>query len=349
MSERRIRIAIDAMGGDSGPDVVLRGAVEAARSSDGAFDALLVGDEETIWGGLERLRPPEELPLFVVHARESVGMGEKAQMAFRTKRDSSIAVCASLVKRGRADAFVSAGNTAAVVATSLLSMGRMKGIRRPAIATVIPTSHGQCVILDVGANADCKPVDLYQFAHMGRIYAELVLGMEKPRVGLLNIGEEATKGNALTQAAYKLMERAAEDLNFIGNVEGRDIFGGKADVVVCDGFTGNVILKLAESIASFGARLIAKEVRRSVLFRLGALLMMPAFSGARRRMNYEEYGGALLLGTRGVCVIGHGKSSPRAIRNAVSLAVRSVRTNLESAIMAVVERGDPLVPVGATT
>ncbi len=334
--DRRIRIAVDAMGGDSGPEVVVRGAIAAAAEMGDEVELLLVGDEPTIWQALSRERPPA-LPLYVVHAREQVEMGEKAHSVVRGKPNSSIAVCASLVRSGRAEALVSSGNTGAVVATSLLSLGRMRGIKRPAIASLVPTAEGLCVVLDVGANAECKPIHLYQFAVMGRMYAQLLLNVPNPRVGLLNIGEEPSKGNALTQAAYQLLDASREDLGFIGNVEGRDIFGGTAHVVVCDGFTGNVVLKMAESIASEGSRMIRQELRRSLLAQIGAYLMRPAFRGLKRRLNYEEYGGALLLGTRGVCVIGHGRSSARAIRMAIDVAARSIRGNLEEAIWRVVE------------
>jgi len=345
---RRIRIAVDAMGGDAGPSVIIRGAIEALRDAADPFEVLLVGDEPTIWRVLGDLGA-RGLPLFVVHAPEQVDMGEKAPRALRGKRASSIAICAALVGGGRAEALLSAGNTGAVVATSLLHLGRMPGILRPAIATLVPTSRGQCVILDVGANADCKPIHLYQFAHMGRIYANLVMGIAEPRVGLLNIGEEPTKGSALAQAAYQLMDQSRAALNFVGNVEGRDIFAGSAEVVVCDGFTGNVILKLAGSLAEIGSRMIRQEVNRSAPIRLGALLMKPALAGMKRRFNYEEYGGALLLGTRGVSVICHGRSSPRAIGNAIRMAVRTIRGDLEGAISRVLAAQDSsasLVVVG---
>jgi glycerol-3-phosphate acyltransferase PlsX len=224
----------------------------------------------------------------------------------------------------------------------------MRGIQRPAIASMVPTAQGLCVMLDVGANADCKPLHLYQFALMGQIYARLVLKIAQPRVGLLNIGEEASKGNALAQGAHRLLAQAPESLGFIGNVEGRDIFEGKADVVVCDGFTGNVILKLAEGIASFGAGVVREEIRRGTGVKLGALLMRPALRRLKRRLNYEEYGGALLLGTRGVCVIGHGRSSARALRNAIEVAARSIRSDLEQAIWRAVA-SNPLSAAGAGT
>ncbi|MCK4303202.1 MAG: phosphate acyltransferase PlsX [Candidatus Eisenbacteria sp.] len=334
--QRKVRIAVDAMGSDVGPEIVVRGSIQAVRDMAGSVEVVLVGNEPTIWAAL-RSEDAEGLPLVVVHARERIGMSEKARQAYRRKRDSSIAVCASLVQTGRAEALVSTGNTGAVVTTFLLNLGRTRGIKRPAIASVIPTSEGQCVMLDVGANADCKPLHLYQFAQMGRTYAQLILGISNPRVGLLNIGEEPSKGSALAQAAHQLLAQGRDQLNFIGNVEGRDIFGSKADVVVCDGFTGNVILKLAGSLASFGSRAIKREIQQSLAARCGALLMKPAFRSLGRRFNYEEYGGALLLGTRGVCVIGHGRSSPRAIRNAIDVAARSVRSSLEDSILQIIE------------
>lgn len=341
----RVRIAVDAMGSDSGPEVVVRGAVSAARAAGDDLDVILVGNEGAIWDVLEGARA-RALPIFVSHAGQQVEMGEKAPRAFRRKRDSSIAVCAALVRAGRADALVSAGNTAAVVTTVLLSLGRTRGVARPAIATVMPTPQGPCVILDVGANADCKPSHLYQFAQMGRIYAERALGISAPRVGLLNIGQEPGKGNAVTQAAYQLLDASRERLGFIGNVEGRDIFAGRADVVVCDGFTGNVVLKLIESIAGAARRMFREEIKRNPLYGIGALLMRPAVAGVVNRMNYEEHGGALLLGTRGVSVIGHGHSSPRAIRNAILMAARSVRGDLEAAVLAAMETPETAVAAG---
>ena len=328
---RRIRIAVDAMGGDHGPEALIRGAVEALQTIDGDFDILIVGDEPAIWRILDEIRPGP-LPIFSVHAQGQVEMDEKAPRALRGKPRSSIAVCTALVGSGRADALVSAGNTGAVVAASLLNLGRMPGIHRPAISATIPTSSGMCVILDVGANADCKPLNLYQFAHMGHLFAKLVLGIESPRVGLLNIGEEPTKGSALAQAAHQLLAADRERLNFVGNVEGRHIVAGEADVVVCDGFTGNVILKLAGSIGSVGSRMAGDIIRRSLVLRAGALLMKPALVSLKRRFNYEEYGGALLLGTRGTSVICHGRSSPRAIRNAIHVALRATRADLAGTI-----------------
>lgn len=333
---RRVRVAVDAMGGDVGPEVVVRGAIAATRAVGNALEVILVGDEPAIWDAL-RSEVASPLPLFVAHARGIVEMGEKAREALRSKPNSSIAICTNLVRTGRAEALVSMGNTGAVVTTSLLNLGRMQGIKRPAIASMLPTALGSCIILDVGANADSKPLHLYQFALMGRMYAKLVLGIANPRVGLLNIGEEPSKGNALTQAAHQLLARSRERLNFVGNVEGRDIFEGKADVVVCDGFTGNVILKLAESITTVGGRMVKQEIRRRWLAMFGALLMRPAISGLRESLDYEAYGGALLLGTRGVCVIGHGRSSSRAICKAIEVAARSIRSNLEEAIHQVVE------------
>ncbi len=334
---RRIRIAVDAMGGDRGPEVVVQGAIDAARNLGNTIEIILVGDENRIWKALESAEPGP-LPIYVVHARESVSMDEKAKRAFRRKPESSIAICASLVHEGRAEALFSAGNTGAVVTTALLSMGRLRGIKRPAIASAVPTAEGYCVMLDVGANADCKPLHLFQFAQMGRTYAKLVLGIDNPRVGLLNIGEEPTKGNALSQSTYQMLAETDDEFNFIGNIEGQDIFAGGADVVVCDGFTGNVILKVTESIASVGARLIIQEVRRRLWTTVGALMMKPALAGLKKRVNYEEVGGALLLGTRGVCVIGHGKSTARAVCSGIDVAYRSVKVDLDESILRMTSR-----------
>lgn len=341
-ASRHVRVAVDAMGSDEGPEVVVAGAVVAARERGDRLQIVLVGDEAPVWAALDA-ESASGLPIFVVHASQQVEMGEKAPQTFRSKPHSSIAVCADLVRRGRVDAMISTGNTGAVVTTALLSLGRMHGIKRPAIASMFPTRGGPCVILDVGANADVRPLHLYQFAVMGRLYAQRVLEIASPRVGLLNIGEEPSKGNALTQAAHQLLAGARDGLNFVGNVEGRDIFDGKADVVVCDGFTGNVVLKMAESILTVGGSMVRQEVRRRWLTSIGGLLMKPALADLKRRLNYETYGGALLLGTRGICVIGHGRSSPRAIANAIDVGARSVRSRLEEAIGQAIEaEGAPL-------
>jgi glycerol-3-phosphate acyltransferase PlsX len=306
-----LRIAVDAMGGDLGPGVVVRGALRALAALPPAAELLLVGDATAL--GAHLTPPPAHVR--VVHAPDVVGMDEAPATAVRRKPNASMVVAARLVHDGAADAMVSPGNTGGVLAAALFTLGRVATVQRPAIATVFPTAEGDCVLLDVGANADCKPIHLLQFAVMGSVWARLRLGRERPRVGLLNIGEEATKGNELVSGAYPLLR--ASGLHFVGNVEGRDLLAGKADVVVCDGFVGNVVLKFAESMLGFTRSLLRSEIQRSWRLKLGHLLVRPAFAALKRRLDYQEFGGAPLLGVGGVVVIAHGKSSERAIENAV--------------------------------
>lgn len=320
-----MRIAVDAMGGDEGPEVVVEGAAEAVRASHGRFEILLVGQQDRVQPILDGMAPsPTRLEL--IQASETVGMSEKPTSAFRKKKDSSIAVAARLVKEGRADAFVSAGNTGAVVASSLVTLGRLQGISRPAISTLWPNKKRGAVVLDVGANYECTPKNLIQFALMGEVFARYQLGIEKPRVGLLNIGEERSKGNELVRDAYTLLEK--ERMNFVGNVEGRDVFDGAADVVVCDGFVGNIILKFSESIYSFLAHMVKDEIRKGVIAKAGALMMKGAFGAVQSQLDYAEYGGAPLLGVNGVVIISHGKSSSHAIKNAILAAEKSVKSEI---------------------
>jgi glycerol-3-phosphate acyltransferase PlsX len=246
-------------------------------------------------------------------------MDESPSAALRRKKQSSIRIGLELLKRGDADAFVSAGNTGAVMATALVVLGPLPGVERPAIAIVIPTKTGRAVLLDAGANVDCKPRHLHQFGIMGSVYAEAVLGTRVPRVGLLSIGEEESKGNELTREAFKELEEE-EGIRFIGNVEGRDVFNGQVDVVVCDGFTGNVALKIGEGVAEVFVSLLREELARDVWSRAGALLMRRGLHRFKRRLDYSEYGGAPLFGVDGVCIIGHGRSSPKAIKNAIRVA-----------------------------
>ncbi len=329
MSERQTPcIAVDAAGGDLGPSVVVEGAVHALRELDGSARVTLFGDESVVKEELSRLGSGE-LPLSIVDAPEQIGMDEPA-VAFRKKKNSSIAVATRMQRENKADAFVSAGNTGVVVAASLLSLGRLKGVDRPAIATVVPNEFGGCVMLDVGANAECKPIHLVQFGIMGSIYAKHFLGRNEPRVGLLNIGEEGTKGNDLAVESYKLLSESP--LRFVGNVEGRDVFGGGADVVVCDGFTGNVLLKFMESVIDLLAGSVREQVSRAFRARVGAFFMKPTFDKLGRMLDYAEYGGAPLLGVNGVCIIGHGSSSAKAVKNAIKVAVRFVEKKVNDRI-----------------
>ncbi|MEK6716217.1 MAG: phosphate acyltransferase PlsX [candidate division NC10 bacterium] len=315
-----IRVALDAMGGDRGPEVNIEGAVTAARQHGATVT--LVGVEDELQRHL-RQHDTRGLPLTVRHAPEVVEMGESPMAALRRKKHSSIRIGLELVKRGEADAFVSAGNTGAVMATALVVLGPLPGVERPAIAVVVPTLTGRAVLLDVGANVDCKARHLVQFAIMGNVYARDFLGLARPRVGLLSIGEEESKGNELTREAFKELEDEAS-LNFIGNVEGRDVFNGTSDVIVCDGFTGNVALKISESVLETMFHLLREEIGKDLRGRAGSLLLLPAFKRFKRRVDPSEYGGAPLLGVNGVCVISHGRSTGKAIKNAVRVASECV-------------------------
>jgi len=331
-------IGVDAMGGDLAPRVVIQGALEAIQESGASFDVALIGDETTIVQEADRLGVRERLPR-IIHAAERVEMAESAAASVRKKRDSSISVSARLQKEHETDALVSAGNTGAVVAAALFELGRIESIQRPAIATVLPTPQGNVVVLDVGATSDCKPVHLYQFALMGSIYARLVLHVERPRVALLNIGEEAEKGSELYYEAHQLLKRSP--VHFIGNVEGRDIILGTADVVVCDGFVGNVLLKFAESIIPSIATMIKDEIARHPLSAMAGLLLKPAFRRLRRRLDYSEVGGAPLLGVDGTCIIAHGRSNVRAIKNAIRVAARCAEARVADSIRAELLRLTP--------
>jgi glycerol-3-phosphate acyltransferase PlsX len=318
------RVALDAMGGDRGSVVNVEGAVAAAREL--GLSVLLVGNEEEL---RERLRhhSTSGLSIAVCHAPETVGMHESPSGALRKKKHSSIRVGLELVKRGEADAFVSAGNTGAVMATAHLTLGPLPGVERPAIALIVPTLRGHSILLDVGANPDCKARHLLQFAIMGDIYARQVMGKTSPTVGLLSIGEEESKGNELTREAFKALEEEPS-LNFIGNVEGREVFSGTADIIVCDGFTGNIALKISESAAEFFTVLLKEELAKGLIGKVSAVLARGAFRRFKKRVDYTEYGGAPLLGVRGVCIISHGRSTAKAIKNAIRVAAECVENKV---------------------
>ncbi|HTX53349.1 MAG TPA: phosphate acyltransferase PlsX [Candidatus Baltobacteraceae bacterium] len=316
MPERRTRVALDAMGGDRGPEVNVAGAIAAAREL--GSDVVLVGDEAVVRQQLAA-QDTRGLALSIRHAPEAVEMGESPMAALRKKKHSSIRIGLELIKKGEADAFVSAGNTGAVMTTALVVLGTVAGVERPAIAIVVPTATDQAVLLDAGANVDCKARHLVQFAIMGHIYARDILRRPRPRVGLLSIGEEESKGNELTREVFKALEEE-HALNFIGNVEGRDVFSGSADVVVCDGFIGNVALKISEGLVETIFQLLRHELKQGVRARLGSYLLVPTFRRFKRRIDSSEYGGAPLLGVNGVCMISHGRSTAKAIRNAIRAA-----------------------------
>ncbi len=324
-----MRIAVDAMGGDTGVGLVAAGVAEFLKDGPGDVEIVLVGDAERVRRALETVGPLGGL-VSVEHASEEIQMEEEAASASRRKRDSSIARGLHLQKEGKASAFVSAGNTGAVVATSLLELGRIPGVRRPAIATVVPNEKDGFVLLDIGATKECRPTDLLQFAHMGSIYAERILGRKKPRVGLLNIGEERTKGNDLTRETVPLLERSS--LRFVGNVEPVGMFQGEVDVAVCDGFTGNLLLKFAEGMFGMILGVVRGEIRRTWRAKLGAVLLKPTLLHLKDQLSYERYGGAPLLGIDGICIICHGRSSPLAIANAVRTASRFVQYDISREI-----------------
>ncbi|KPL06483.1 hypothetical protein AMJ85_10405 [candidate division BRC1 bacterium SM23_51] len=317
-----MRIALDAMGSDRGAEVTVDGAILALKRMDA--EIALVGDQAVL-EPLLATRAVQDCRLQIVHASQVVGMYERPKDSLR-KTDSSIAAAMRLVKSGEADAVVSAGHTGATAAAAIMTWRALPGIKRPAIASAIPTREKPMILLDVGATVNCKPIHLYQFAVMGSALAEHVMGVARPRVGLLNIGEEASKGNQVTLRAGQLL--AESDLNFRGNAEGRELVGGNFDVLVCDGFVGNIILKFAEALAEWLIVSLKGEVGKSALATLGGLAMKPIFRSFKRRVDYSEYGGAPLLGLNGVCIICHGSSNAKAIANALRVAGETVRHEL---------------------
>ena len=329
-----MKIAVDAMGGDNAPHAVVAGAVQAAKEYGTGI--ILVGIEELIQAELKKHHQAKTLPLEVRNATQVVDMLDSPATVFRRKKDSSIRVANELVKSGDAVAVISAGHTGAAMATSLFVLGPLEGVERPAIATFMPTMKETCIVLDVGANVDCKPNHLLQFAIMGEVYAKYLLKNPNPRVGLLSIGEEETKGNELTKEAFKLLTETS--LNFIGNVEGRDVMGGKADVVVCDGFIGNVVLKLSEAVAETIGIMIRENIGDNLVRKLGYIMMRPAFRALKRRIDYAEYGGAPLVGINGISIISHGRSSDRAIKNAVRVATELAKSEVNKHIQEDIEK-----------
>ncbi len=311
-----MKIAIDAMGGDNAPQAIVAGAVQAAQ--DFRVGIILVGVEQIVREELDKFTRAKALPIEIRNATEVVDMLDSPATVFRRKKDSSIRVANELVKNGEAAAVFSAGHTGAAMSTSLFVLGRVEGVERPAIATFMPTVKGTSIVLDVGANVDCKPNHLLQFAIMGEVYAKYLLKNPNPRVGLLSIGEEETKGNELTKEAFKLLTETS--LNFIGNVEGRDVMFGSADVVVCDGFIGNVVLKVSEAVAEAVGLFLKDGIEKSLSSKLGYLLMRPAFRSLKQKVDYAEYGGAPLVGINGISIISHGRSSGLAVRNAIRVA-----------------------------
>lgn len=317
-----MRIAVDAMGGDHAPGEIIKGALEALELDEN-LHIILVGRETEIKNKVPSILAER---VSILHCEEVIGMDEHPTTAFRKKKNASITVATRLVKEGQAEAVVSAGSTGAQMVAALFGLGRLKGIDRPAIGTVLPTLAGPKILLDAGANADCKPENLLQFAQMGKVYAERILGITQARVSLVSIGEEPTKGNELTIKAHELL-KGQETLNFQGNIEGRDILQGKTDVMVCDGFVGNTILKVVEGTAAAVFTLLKEALTKNTRSKAGALLLKPALRGLKGHLDYSEHGGAPLLGVAGISIICHGSSKAPAIKNAVRVAMECVKND----------------------
>lgn len=309
-----MRVAVDAMGGDFGAKVMVEGAVKASQENQ--IEVLLVGVEALIKKELDRV-DHSKAKVTIINAAEAIGMGE-GLLSFRRKKKSSIRIGTQLVKKEEAQAFVSTGNTAAIVYTSKKVLGALKGVDKPALALLVPALSGLTLLLDVGASVNCSPHHLQQFAIMGRIFVEIVLGLKNPRIALMSIGEEETKGNDLIKEVFERLQ--SSPLNFIGNVEGKDIYSGKADVIVSDGFTGNIALKVSEGVVETFFKMARTEIMKNIFSKIGFILMKRNLKKLYKKVDYSEYGGAHLLGLNGACIIGHGRSSSTAVKNAVKLA-----------------------------
>jgi len=331
-----LRIAVDAMGGDHAPDAIVSGALLAARRL--RVGLLLVGARDRIEQELDRHLSARFVDVRILDAPERIEMAEPAAAALRRKPLASIRVAAEAVRDGHAAALFSAGHTGATVMAAHAAFRRLAAVDRPALATIIPTRRRPAVLLDSGATVECRPQHLVQFAVMGSAYARIALGCETPRVGLLSVGSEESKGNELTREAHQLLKSAP--VHFVGNVEGRDVYSGEADVIVCDGFTGNVTLKISEGLVETVERLLLDELSSTVGTRVGYLLSRRAFGRFHKRVDYAEYGGAPLIGLDGLCVVGHGRSSPKAVRNAIAMVVRCVREGLVERLAEQVSQAD---------
>lgn len=322
-----MKIALDAMGGDFAPEMPVTGAIEAVTEYD--VEVILVGDKEKVSESLKNKRYPNE-KISIVHASEVVHMDESPVSAIRKKLDSSIRKTVELVKKKEADACVSAGHSGVMMATSFFLLGKLPNVDRPAIATVMPSLNGFFVLLDVGANVDCKPKNLLQFSFMGNAYFSAIFGEPAPKIALLSIGEEDAKGNEQTKEAFKLLKKT--NLNFIGNVEGKDIFASAADVVVCDGFVGNVVLKASEGMAETMMKMLKREIAAISTGKIGYLMIKPALRQFKKRLDYSEYGGAPLLGINGISIVCHGRSTARALKNAIRVAIEMSRQKVHQKI-----------------
>src|SRR5947207_12227838 len=334
-------IALDAMGSDRAPKPEIEGAIQAARRF--GIPVKLIGPQETLRAEMSRHPFARSLPISIVHASEVISMDDKAVQAVRAKRDSSMRVGLRLVREGQAGAFITAGNTGAAMATAKMVLGGLPGVDRPALVAIIPTAVGSvAILLDVGANVDCKPHNLEQFAVMGEIYFRSMFGTRRPRVGLLSIGLEEGKGNDLTREAFPLLKQLP--LNFIGNVEGRDLYNGKVDVIVADGFVGNVALKTSEGVANLVRATLKESLKATITRQVGYLLSRSAFADFKKRLDHTEYGGAPLLGVKGVCFITHGSSNANAIKNAIRVAAEFAELRINDKI----EKELAQIPVAVT-
>ena len=330
-----IDIVVDGMGSEKAPESEIRGAIAACSQFD--VRVLLTGPEDRLLPALDEALEGQRLPIEIIHASEWISMDDKAAQAVRSKRDSSMRVGLKLVREGRAAGFFTAGNTGAAMATAKMVLGMLAGVDRPALATILPTMGGTpSLLLDVGANVDSDPEHLLQFAVMGDLYARNVLHIPNPRVGLLSIGEEDSKGNAQTRETLPLLRASA--MNFIGNVEGRDLFNGHADVIVCDGFVGNVALKTGEGLVKLVSSSLKESLRSTVTSTIGALLSQNAFKSFKKRLDHTEYGGAPLLGVRGVCIVGHGSSNEKAILNGIRVTSEFAHAKVNAGIEQAVAR-----------
>lgn len=323
-----MKIVVDGMGGDNAPFVTIKGTVEVVNEY--GLSIILTGDKEKLEKELSQYNYPRE-KIEIVHTSEVIEMDESPAVSVRRKKNSSINVGINLLKEKKADAFVSAGNTGAVTCAAVLMLGLLKGIERPAIAVIMPNLIDVSLLIDVGANIDPKPEHLYQCAIMGTIYFKYILNKNQPKVGLLNVGEEESKGTDFLKETYKLLQ--SPKINFIGNVEGRDIFTGKSDIIVCDGLVGNVVLKVSESLAETISKLLKRELKRNLFTKIGAFLSIPAFRTLKKKIDYAEYGGAPLLGVDGICIISHGHSSSKAIKNAIRVASEFVSHRINEKIV----------------
>jgi glycerol-3-phosphate acyltransferase PlsX len=323
-----MKIVVDAMGGDHAPEVVVSGSLAAVKEY--AVEVILVGDQPKIEALLKKAKYTGN-QISIQHATEAIEMCEPAANSVRRKRDSSIVVGLNLVKEGKADAFFSAGNTGAVVCAATLELRLLPGIERPGIGIIIPSLKGNTLIIDVGANIDPKPTQLLQYGIMADAYCKNILNKPNPSIGLLNIGEEEKKGTEFIQEAYGLLEKSK--LNFIGNVEGKDLFTGKCDIIVCDGFVGNVALKVSESAAEAMQTFLKRHLLSNIWGKIGLIFMIPSLKRFKKEIDYAEYGGVLLLGVNGVVIIGHGRSSIKAIKNAIRVAKEEIELQVNSKIL----------------